>query len=268
MRLTSILLLCFLSLCSFAQKKSASPVIDTEAEQEILRLVNLERARAGLSSLRSDPDLQKAARQHSRIMAAASQLSHEFGAEPPFSRRLSLAGASFDMSGENVAFNQTGDAAHRALMASPPHRKNILTPEFNSVGIGVIREGDNIWVTQDFTRAFEKQSEQEARNAVIAAFQQARRRLRLAPVGIVDEPHLHAHACRMAKSGELDSRTPLGWSTIRTATTYTETDLSQLPSTALKLAENPNVQRVSVGVCFDRSPKYESGMNWVVIAAY
>jgi hypothetical protein len=201
-------------------------------------------------------------------MADAHQLSHEFGAEPRFDRRLALAGAAFDTSGENVAFNQTADGAHRGLMASPPHRKNILNPEFNAVGIGVVRTGNDIWVTQDFAREFEQQSPQEARNQVIAAFEHARQQANLPPASIAEEPRLQTLACRMAKQGELDTKTPLGWSTIRTATAYTETDLSHLASTAIKLATDPSVHRIAVGVCFAKSAKYEAGMNWIAIAAY
>ncbi len=253
-----------LSILLFAQTSG----VDPDAENEILRLVNLDRARAGLNSLRLDPSLQKAARTHSRIMADAKQLSHEFGAELRFDRRLALAGASFDTSGENVAFNQTADGAHRGLMLSPPHRKNILNPEFNFAGIGVIRVGNDIWVTEDFAREFEQQSPQEARNQVIAAFEHARKQAKLPPVGIAEEPRLQTLACRMAKEGQLDTKTPLGWSTIRSATAYTEIDLSHLASTALKLAADPSLRRIAVGVCFAKSAKYEAGMNWVAIAAY
>ena len=256
------------SVLAVAQKPSAAPTIDSDAEQEILRLVNLERARAGLKSLRLDPSLQKAARAHSRIMADARQLSHEFGAEPRFDKRLALAGAAFDISGENVAFNQTAEGAHRGLMSSPPHRKNILTPEFNAIGIGVVRAGDDIWVTQDFAREFEKQSDMEARNAVIAAFQDARRRSKLPPIALVGEPRMQTLACHMAKQGVLDTKTALGWATFRSATSYTQSDLSQLPSTALKLAADPSITHIAVGACFAKNEKYEAGMNWVAIAAY
>ncbi len=263
-RLCAIVFLLF-SCISFAQ---TTPAIDSDAEKEILQLVNLERARAGLKSLREDPALQKAARAHSRIMAGAHQLSHEVGAEPRFDKRLALAGASFDLSGENIAFNQTAEGAHRGLMNSPPHRKNILNPEFDAVGIGVVRVGENIWVTQDFARQFDVQSPQEARNQVIATFQQARRKANMQPVAVSDEPRLQTLACRMAKQGALDTQTPLTWPTVRTATAYTESDLSKLPSSAMKMATDPNVQRISVGACFGKSAKYESGMNWVVIVAY
>jgi len=254
-----------IALPLFAQK--SSPTIDSEAEQEIFRLVNLERARAGLRSLRNDPALQSAARKHSRIMADARQLSHEFGGELPFNKRMTLAGAAFDMSGENVAFNQTAAGAHDGLMHSPPHRANILNPEFNAVGIGVIRDGDNIWVTQDFARQFQQRSDQDARNTVVAAFQDARRNAKLTPVLLIDDPRLQTLACRMAKQGELDTKTPLGWGTFHAATSYTTADLSKLPATALKLAANPALQRIAVGACFGKSSRYEAGMNWVALAA-
>jgi Cysteine-rich secretory protein family len=262
------LLAIFLISLSIAGAAQTPAGVDSDAEQEIFRLVNLERAKAGLNSLRLDPALQKAARAHSRIMADARQLSHEFGAEPRFDRRLALAGAAFDTSGENVAFNQTADAAHRGLMASPPHRQNILNPEFNAVGIGVVRAGNDIWVTQDFAREFDQQSPMEARNQVVAAFEQARAQAKLPPVTVADEPRLQTLACHMAKEGKLDTKTPLGWSTIRTATAYTETDVSHLSSTAMKLATDPTVRRIAVGVCFAKSEKYEAGMNWIAIAAY
>lgn len=266
MRFIALLLL--LAISGVAQKPKPSPAIDSDAEQEILRLVNLERAKAGLKSLRGDPALQKAARKHSRIMADAGQLSHEFGAEPAFHRRMALEGAAFSASGENVAYNQSAENAHKGLMNSPPHRANILNPEYNTVGIGVIRSGDDIWVTQDFAHEFQNQTEQEARNTVFAAFQEARRVSKLQPVSLAEEPRLQTLACRMAKAGELDTKTPLSWSTIHSSTAYTTADLSQLPGTALKMASNPNLQRISVGVCFGKSSKYEAGMNWVSIAAY
>ncbi len=268
MRSLAITVVFVFSLVAFAQQPSSAPTIDSDAEQEIFRLVNLERARAGLKSLRADAALQSAARKHSRIMADAHQLSHEFGAELPFNRRLALAGAAFDVSGENVAFNQTAEGAHRGLMNSPPHRANILRPEFNAVGIGVIRSGDNIWVTQDFAHEFAQESELDARNAVIAAFQDQRRKDHFAPVALVEEPRLQVLACRMAKDGELDTKTPLTWSTVHAATSYTTADLSKLPATAIKLADNPALQHISVAACFGKSSRYEAGMYWVAIAAY
>ena len=59
----------------------------------------------------------------------------------------------FDVSGENVAVNTTAAGAHKGLMGSPPHRANILYPRYNAIGIGVLRAGQQIWVTQDFVES-------------------------------------------------------------------------------------------------------------------
>jgi uncharacterized protein YkwD len=43
--------------------------------------------------------------------------------------------------GENLANAPTVDVGHAGLMASPGHRRNIVSRDFNQVGIGVIDAG-------------------------------------------------------------------------------------------------------------------------------
>ena len=152
-RSLAIVLLALCPIVALAQE------YDPAVEQELYRLANLERARAGLLSLKYDEKLQGAAREHSRRMAEAQQLSHQFGSEVTLSERLARTGAHFDTSGENVALDQTAEGAHRGLMKSPPHRANILSTEFNEIGIGVVKSGGSLYVTQDFVREFEKKTE-------------------------------------------------------------------------------------------------------------
>ena len=80
--------------------------------------------------------------------------------------RVSNEGLSSDGQGENVDLNQTVAGAHDALMHSPPHRANILDPDYNAIGVGVIRGGDKIWVTEDFARRLPELSESQAESAV------------------------------------------------------------------------------------------------------
>lgn len=56
--------------------------------------------------------------------------------------------------GENVGWtNSTVDYLHRAFMASPEHRRNILDPRFTSIGIGETVSADGrIFVAEDFGR--------------------------------------------------------------------------------------------------------------------
>lgn len=256
-----------LLLFSFVPGAGAQQV-DAQAEQKILNLLNMARARQGLTSLKLDPKLQEAARAHSQLMAQKNNLSHQIGDEPVFSRRLENAGARFSTAGENVAFDQTAEGAHQTLMNSPPHRANILNPKFNAVGIGAVRSGENLWVTEDFAREYEKLSAQQARDRVFAAFQQARRDAGGPAVKFINEPHLQTIACNMANSGQLAVRDVLSLPGVVTATAYSDSDLASLPSTAHKLAANPGVHRIAVGACFGSSAKYPSGMYWVAIAGY
>ena len=241
---------------------------DTAAEQEIFRLVSTERARAGLPSLKNDENLQGAARQHARRMADARQLSHQFSGERSVSQRLAKTGAHFDRSGENVAYDQTVMGAHRGLMNSPPHRANILNPQFNAIGIGVVHAGRDLYVTQDFAHEFEKQSDQEARNAVIAAFENARRAAHLGSAAVVSEARAQAVACDMAKTGRLDTQSALAIPGVRSAVVYTTSDLSELPRSGKSLAADRTVSKIAAGVCFGTSEKYVSGVYWVAIVSY
>ena len=117
------------------------PTPDPAAEARLLDLVNRERAAQGLGQLAVDERLRQAAREHSEEMVRLSYFAHESPVHgSPFDRMLG-AGARFGAAGENLAFAPTVEAAHRGLMNSPEHRKNILTPQFRRVGIGVVTAG-------------------------------------------------------------------------------------------------------------------------------
>src|SRR5579884_2127056 len=126
--------------------------VDPASEARMLQLVNAERANNGLQPLTLDPRLVGAARAHSEEMFRLSYFAHESPvAGSPFDRML-RAGVRFDLAGENLAYAPDVDSAHRGLMNSPEHRRNILTPGFRHVGIGVVSAGS--WgrmFTQNFT---------------------------------------------------------------------------------------------------------------------
>jgi uncharacterized protein YkwD len=135
------------------QQVSASeiPSCDTSAELELLSLANTARARAGLQPLEVDEGLLRAARAHAAQMASKDRISHQFSGEPTLRERIS-ANSSFRMEreGENVAVAPSIDDAHQALMASPPHRANLLNTRYNVAGFAVFRKGNRVYVAQDF----------------------------------------------------------------------------------------------------------------------
>ncbi|MGE5630168.1 MAG: CAP domain-containing protein [Caulobacteraceae bacterium] len=120
-------------------------------ESRILQLVNAEREKAGASPLKANGNLTKVARMKSQDMVANNYFSHQsptYGS--PFDM-LKSNGISYMYAGENIAMNQTADAAFQAWMNSEGHRKNILNPNFTDLGVGIAPKGDGSSIyTQEF----------------------------------------------------------------------------------------------------------------------
>jgi len=122
-----------------------------DLENQMLRLVNDERAKAGLQPLEADTALTTVARAHSEDMFARGYFSHITPeGESPFDR-MKKAHITFLMAGENLALAPTLNIAHTGLMESPGHRANILNPGFRRVGIGVVQAGmRGLMISQEF----------------------------------------------------------------------------------------------------------------------
>ena len=146
---------------------SAEEVSSAE-EQSFVALINTERTQRGLNALAIDPMLTQTARAHSEEMCDQNYFDHHSptpGLTTPMDRYLSslkeLGGSqpNYLLVGENIyycsVFNDiyNVDYAHRALMASPGHRANILEPRFSKIGLGVYRNAHGeFWVTEMFSR--------------------------------------------------------------------------------------------------------------------
>lgn len=113
----------------------------SQEEVQMLELINKERALAGVAPLVIDKELVKIARLKSQDMIDKNYFDHNsptYG--DPFTM-LKDFGIKYGYAGENLAGNQTVDKAHEALMNSPGHRKNILSPNYTHVGIGIVEGG-------------------------------------------------------------------------------------------------------------------------------
>ena len=108
------------------------------------------RVAIGLPPLARDVRLDALAREHASRMAQKHELAHDAGDGSPFDR-LRAANLEPAHAGENVAHASTVTLAHRALWRSPSHRVNILSRDFGSVGVAVVRDdhGD-AWVAELF----------------------------------------------------------------------------------------------------------------------
>ncbi len=118
-------------------------------EQEVIRLVNSERAKNGIAPLTYDWQLSRVARYKSQDMKDNRYFSHTspvYGS--PF-QMIKSFGISYRAAGENIAKGQATPAAVvNAWMNSSGHRANILNASFTHIGVGYVSDG-NYW-TQMF----------------------------------------------------------------------------------------------------------------------
>lgn len=125
--------------------------IDETAEQNMLILLNDERVLRNIPPLLVDPTMRQVARDYSRRMFLERYFSHIDATGHDAAFRLEKAGVHFLVAGENLAYAPDVSTAHRGLMNSEGHRKNVLDPRFKRVGIGVLDGGS--WgkmFTQEF----------------------------------------------------------------------------------------------------------------------
>lgn len=121
--------------------KTSKINVDYQAEQKMFSMVNSERISRGIHALKFSEDLAKVGRAHCKDMFIRGYFSH-YTPEglSPFDR-MAQADIVFNYAGENLALAPNTDLAMKGLMQSTGHRENILSANFNKVGIGVIDGG-------------------------------------------------------------------------------------------------------------------------------
>lgn len=123
-------------------------------ELEVVRLVNIERAKYGLKPLQENWELSRVARYKSEDMSSKGYFSHTsptYGS--PFTMMRNF-GIRYSTAGENIAMGQRSAAeVMNGWMNSPGHRQNILNANFTQIGVGYATNsrGTPYW-TQMFIR--------------------------------------------------------------------------------------------------------------------
>ncbi|MGQ0548343.1 MAG: CAP domain-containing protein [Armatimonadota bacterium] len=125
-----------------------------DLEIVVLNLINQERLSAGLAPLMPHATMRTIARAHGTELFGAGVLSHRsLDGRTPQQRVLDQH-VRVRLVGENLAYAPDVQTAHDALMASSPHRQNILSSDYALVGIAVLHGGAyGVIIVQNFSDA-------------------------------------------------------------------------------------------------------------------
>lgn len=110
---------------------------------QVVKLVNEERAKAGLSPLTVKGNVTSAADVRAKELEASFSHTRPNGSD--FSSALTAAGVSYRGAGENIAYGQkTPEQVMQGWMNSAGHRANILNASFTSIGVGHYRSAAGV----------------------------------------------------------------------------------------------------------------------------
>jgi uncharacterized protein YkwD len=139
---------------SDSERADPKPVATAPDDDQLAEMVASARGSLGLARLTRHPSLDAIARDHAQRMARTHELAHQLDDGDPL-ERLHAAGIDTRYVGENLAHAPTVRLAHRALWVSPSHRANLVSREFERIGVGVVRdEHGDAWAVEIFASAF------------------------------------------------------------------------------------------------------------------
>ena len=145
-----------------------------QMESSIGCLINQNRASAGLQPVQPNADLRAAALSHSQEMISEGYFEHTSPSGLTFIDRIQqfgyMQGTRAWSVGENLVWGDqqlsTPDSLVTAWMNSPPHRANLLQPDFNEIGIAAVvgtpvdaHDADGVTVASEYgQRSFGKKA--------------------------------------------------------------------------------------------------------------
>lgn len=109
-------------------------------ETLMINLINSERKKAGLPEYKIDMDLMKVARIKSKDISNNKYFSHNSPIYGSPTKMLKDFSINYKAVGENIAGNSTIESSMKSLMNSPSHNINILSTDYNYIGIGITND--------------------------------------------------------------------------------------------------------------------------------
>ena len=85
-------------------------------------------------------------------MVRHGELSHQYAGEPELVELLDATARTSPRSPKTLPSRRTRKSWRRNG-CTRPHRHNILDPRLTTIGIGLVRQGNNMWAVEDFSAA-------------------------------------------------------------------------------------------------------------------
>lgn len=115
--------------------------------------VNVERAKHGVTALTRDAALDRFALAKATDMAVHGYFGHTSPQGVTFPQRMSAGRWPTAYVGENIAFDRSEPAAHRAFVTSPGHFANLIDANEHRIGVAVVTVGDGeTFYVEDFSQ--------------------------------------------------------------------------------------------------------------------
>ncbi len=204
-------------------------------------------------------------------MALRGDISHLSTSGETYSERLVERGFYFIKSGENVAYSETfiSEFIHQGFMDSPGHRANIVDPDFDELGIGVVfKKNKGYYVTQDFIRALAPKGKIEAEAEVEENINRIRRVNSLSPISFLPEANGFAQQCSINKA-ENRSRPPIPSHFGETHIFYSRTpSFDHVYSKYKEKLLDKNYETAGLGIDFSRHEKNPGGTYFITLILF
>lgn len=238
-------------------ERAANGEVVHGAAEQLFALANQARAEQGAPPLTWDPALAIAALRHCQRMAAEGPIAHRYNGEMSVSERTRAAGAHFSVVEENVAVGEYPAQIEDAWLHSPEHRANLLNPQVDRVGIGVVKAHGVLYAVEDFDRGVEELSESQVERRVADL-------MRVSGIEI-EGSHGDARAACAMNNG-LPAR--LSGGTPRMVMRWQGADLSRLPSQLTDQLSAGHFRSAAVGACPAQSSQSSFTMYRVAVLLY
>lgn len=247
--------LIFFSIAPALRAQSIFNTPPNVAEQFLLAAANQDRVARGLQPLRLDVTLSEAALAHALEMAAHRDISHQFPGEPKLSERGAKAGAHFSLISENVAEAPIATMIHDLWMHSEGHRKNLLDPNVDVVGIAVIVRDHEYYAVEDFANLVQPLDFSAQESAVASLL--AKSGMQIGNGKVISDKDAR-ETCSMS-TGYVGSRQP--WYIMR----YTAHSIAQLPAQLQSRLSTGKYHQAVVGACSESNSTPFTAYNIAVL---